>query len=325
MWIESSAPSNIALIKYMGKVDSQSNVATNASLSFTLEKLRTFVRVRNSESATDSWSSYKRSDLRPIELSENGKKKFLKHLLFLKEVFSIETTLEVESANNFPSDCGLASSASSFAALTLATYKWATQNKVLPENKFTSEELATFSRKGSGSSCRSLFAPWAIWNKDGARGVDLPVQHLKHQVLLCDETIKNVSSSEAHKRVLSSDMFVGRIERAEQRLEIILKALSEENWKLVYEICWNELWDMHTLFHTSNPPFFYMNETSLKSLKIINEYWQIHNDGPVVTMDAGSNIHLLFRVDQKAAYFEMIHKFRDHMAIWTDEGYLARI
>lgn len=45
MWIEASAPSNIALIKYMGKTDAVSNKPTNVSISYTLDELKTFVRM----------------------------------------------------------------------------------------------------------------------------------------------------------------------------------------------------------------------------------------------------------------------------------------
>ena len=67
-WIETSAPSNIALIKYMGKSDSAVNRPTNASLSWTLENLRTYVRIQKCETLTsDQWSAFQRNDLRPIE------------------------------------------------------------------------------------------------------------------------------------------------------------------------------------------------------------------------------------------------------------------
>ena len=54
--IEVSAPSNIALIKYMGKQNSSSNVPTNASLSYTLENLRTTVRMDAISGDKDQWA-----------------------------------------------------------------------------------------------------------------------------------------------------------------------------------------------------------------------------------------------------------------------------
>jgi diphosphomevalonate decarboxylase len=325
-WVEASAPSNIALIKYMGKVETKLNRPTNSSLSYSLEKLRTFVRLRQSESLTeDRWAPFERSDLLKIQLSEKGRAKFLTHFEVLKKEFKLKGFFEIESANNFPADCGLASSASSFAALTLAVHDWAVKNAPGVMVPYRPKELSKLSQRGSGSSCRSFFTPWALWHQEGAEAMQFPYQGLKHQVILCDQNVKEVSSSEAHIRVTTSDLFKGRPERAEERLKHLVQALREQQWKAAYQITWNEFWDMHMLFHTANPPFMYMNDVSFRVLKELNEYWNTKADGPLITMDAGSNVHLLFRPDQKSHYFEMINRFRDVASLWTDEGYLERL
>jgi len=325
-WVEASAPSNIALIKYMGKVDTTSNRPTNSSLSFCLDKLRTFVRIReNANLQMDTWSSYQRVDLLPIQLSEKGMQKFLKHFDFLKKEFKIKGFFEIESANNFPADCGLASSASSFAALTLVTHNWAVEMSQGHLSAYRPKELARLSQKGSGSSCRSFFTPWALWHQEGAESITLPEQNLKHQVVLCDTQVKTVSSSEAHQRVLTSDLFQGRPQRAEERLRHLIQVMRAKDWAKTYEICWTEFWDMHVLFHTSRPAFMYMNENSQKILGVLLQLWTQTKDGPLVTMDAGSNIHLLYRADQQELYQQVIQQLRPLAPLWTDEGYLEKL
>lgn len=326
MWFEASAPSNIALIKYMGKTDTKNNKPTNSSFSYCLEKLRTYVRIRKLEGVqADIWSAYQRDDLRPIELSEKGRNKFLAHFELLKKEFKLEGFYEVQSANNFPSDCGLASSASSFAALTLAAHEVMLKSNEGARLAYRPKELAKLSQRGSGSSCRSFFSPWSLWHSEGAEATQIPYSILKHQVLLCDESIKSVSSSDAHIRVLTSDLFKGRVERAEARLQKLISALRAEKWKDSFELCWNEFWDMHTLFHTSSPGFMYMNASTMKALAMLHKNWLEQGDGPLVTMDAGSNIHLLFRPDQKSLYFQSIDIFRPELSMWTDEGYLQKL
>lgn len=329
MWIESSAPSNIALIKYMGKTNANLNAPANSSFSFCLENLRSFVRIKkNNELTVDSWKPLIRENLWPIELSEKGREKFLVHLSFLKKEFRVEGFFDIESANNFPSDCGLASSASSFAALTLAVHDWVIKTSEVTKMPYLAKELAKLSQKGSGSSCRSFFSPWALWHARGAESILIPYESLKHQVLMCDIQIKQVSSSEAHSRVVTSDLFPGRVERAEARLVKLIEALRAQNWKQAFEICWNEFWDMHTLFHTSSPGFIYMNEGSMKALKMLHHNWMMNGDGPLITMDAGSNIHLLYRPDQNDQYYDVIslcREFMPEMPLWTDEGYLAAL
>jgi diphosphomevalonate decarboxylase len=201
----------------------------------------------------------------------------------------------VRSANEFPGDCGLASSASSFAALTLAFHNFARSEWGL--NKSISE-LAQLSRQGSGSSCRSFFSPWGLWKNNEVGALDLPINDLLHFVVIVDQEKKSVSSSEAHKRVVSSDLFVGRPERANKRLDQLIGALKDQKWQSAYEITWVEFMDMHALFETSLPPFRYRNSGSFAALDLFEKQWNEIKDGPLVTMDAGPNVHALYRLDQ---------------------------
>ena len=61
---------------------------------------------------------------------------------------------------------------------------------------------------------------------------------------------------------------------------------------------WDEFMDMHQLFETSNPAFSYQLPACRQVLTELKAYWQAHGDGPLITMDAGSTIHLLYRPDQ---------------------------
>lgn len=200
---------------------------------------------------------------------------------------------------------GLASSASSFAALTSCACQALSSltKKELPEL----EEQAQWSRQGSGSSCRSFFEPWTIWEGNEVYPVDLPYETLIHHVILIEKAPKSVSSSEAHKRVMTSPNYEGRTERACQRLEDLTYALSEQLWEDAYHICFEEFTDMHELFETSIPPFSYQTEESKRILNLLQEYWIMHGDGPIITMDAGANIHMLFREDQKALSEHLIN------------------
>ncbi len=315
----------------MGKVDKSSNTPTNVSFSYTLNELKTFVRMAALDSSDsvqeDQWAPFLREDLMPIQLSEKGKEKFLQFFQILKKEFRLTGFYKIESANNFPSDCGLASSASSFAALTKCAHEFYLQNQPGKLNvaAYTAKELSKLSQKGSGSSCRSFFSPWGLWHESGAEEIRLELNQLQHMVVLCDETIKSVSSSEAHSAVLTSDLFKGRPERANARFQelvnILRKKTGPAEWKSVFEICWNEFWDMHVLFHTAKPAFMYMNAGSQLALTQILDFWRKDNDGPVVTMDAGSNIHLLFRQDQTLLFERYISHFLKDFNLWAKNGY----
>lgn len=295
--VTAKAPSNIALIKYMGKTDSQVNTATNSSISFTLPHLLTTVTICLRSEPGAEWKSLNEG----FHLSPIGLNKFLAHWERCQRRIapSFSQGVIISSGNNFPSDCGLASSASSFAALTEAAHQFFSQLGMV-ERAWTREDLAQLSREGSGSSCRSFFWPWVYWSQDAVKPIESVWKSLHHSVVIVDETQKKVSSSEAHKRVLSSSLFEGRILRAEKRSEKLQSLLKDASaWNALYELSWSEFWDMHALFETSCPSFYYMSPKSLLALRHLQNEWELRGDGPVVTMDAGPNVHLLYRPDQR--------------------------
>lgn len=297
-----SAPSNIALIKYMGKkTDGQ---PVNSSLSYTLHHLQSYVEIEEAEK--DSWERLSSIAVEEWTLNREGIDRFMAHFSNLRTKFSLPGNYTIRSANTFPSDCGLASSASSFAALTLCFAK-VLKSKL--EKDLNLEELSLLSQKGSGSSCRSFFQPWAIWEKDRVYEVDLPFNSLLHQVLILNSDKKKISSSQAHKNVQTSLNFQTRPLRAEKRLKELRETLKRKDWKRSYEITWEEFWDMHNLFETSCPPFRYISSKGMEALNVISSYWEDTGDGPIVTMDAGPNIHLLYREDQSKDYTALKSQF----------------
>lgn len=309
---QATAPSNIALIKYMGCQKVGERLPANPSLSYTLKALNTRVELELSEQLTeDCWQTFPNNpycdsiirqvhnDGGMIVLSELEQARFLNHLKFLKTQFNFKGYFIVRSANNFQSACGLASSASSFAALTLCAVK--ALSELCPSHRsgaFSVETMANWSRQASGSSCRSFFSPWALWEGESVRALDLPYPELIHQVVLVDTQKKLISSSEAHRRVLTSPLFAGRAERAADRLKQLLQAMHQQNWPSLYEITREEFLDMHRLFESATEKFSYRQAATLQVLDYWQDYWQKNGDGPLVTMDAGPNVHLLFRPDQ---------------------------
>ena len=78
-----------------------------------------------------------------------------------------------------------------------------------------------------------------------------------------------------------------------------MSAFRSRDWHRAFEIAWEEFQDMHALFATSRPPFGYMTPDSLRVLDVARSQWSDEKDGPLVTMDAGANVHFLFRSDQR--------------------------
>jgi diphosphomevalonate decarboxylase len=292
------APSNIALIKYMGKKEGGKNIPTNPSLSYTLNDLLSTVTLELNPGKRDCWEPLMIPGVdTDFALPIYAQERFLAHLAALKAYFKYSGSFIVRSTNNFPHSSGLASSASSFAALTKCACLALSEltNIHLP----TVETQAQLSRQGSGSSCRSFFSPWALWEDENVHAIEFPYGELIHQAILISHEEKKVSSSAAHELIRSSKTFTTRVNRAENNLKGLITALQSQDWESAFQISWREFQDMHRLFATSNPPFSYLNDQSRQVLELFQQIWQHKNDGPIVTMDAGPNIHLLYRPDQK--------------------------
>lgn len=298
MW-KANAPANIALIKYMGKNETcnKKNIPLNTSISYILPKYLSFVEVSLYEGDSDLFvNNSQLSTTLYSNFSNNEISRFLQHAQFLKEHFEFEKNFSIKSWNNFPTGIGIASSASSFAALTKTIVAAIVdlKNEPYPSNEY----LSQLSRVASGSSCRSFFQPWSIWTPDKAEKLDIPIKDLITSVIIIDKTQKKISSSQAHKLVRTSLLFENRPQRANFRAIQLIDALKNSNWQAAYKIAWQEFMDMHALFHTSDSPFFYITPKSWQILSEVQKFWEDNNDGPIITMDAGPAIHLLWRSDQ---------------------------
>lgn len=290
------APSNIALIKYMGKKDAEINLPLNSSLSYTLNELLSSVTLESHSGVHDMWEPLDLPGYKPFTLSSNAEARYLQHLAMLKAYFNYTGAFIVRSCNNFPQASGLASSASSFAALTICACRALSDLTQTP--LLSVEEQAKWSRKGSGSSCRSFFSPWALWTGHEVKAIDLPYPSLIHQAVVISNDEKGVPSSDAHRMIVTSPFYGNRPQQAAEHLKLLIDAFQAQDWESAYQICWREFQCMHDLFTSCATPFEYITPRSQEVLQLVQDLWMREKDGPIVTMDAGPNIHLLYRSDQ---------------------------
>lgn len=294
------APANIALIKYMGKADVAQHIPANASVSLTLNSLCTKLSVSNSPKDVIC-------DFSGNALSEKATAKFQKHLdrmrselpEFLKRYDlygEIPAGVKIQSENTFPQGAGIASSASSFAALTTGFAAFASNSMDLFKEKLNRDdfriELGALSRLGSGSSCRSFLGPWVSWSGEKISRITADLPKFSDIVIVIDAKEKEVSSSEAHLRVPSSPLWNGRAERANHRAKVLHLALQEGHTREIARLAREEMMEMHSLFHTSEEPFTYWTPGTLEVFRWLKGR-SIANIKPIITMDAGPNIHLL--------------------------------
>ncbi len=301
--VKAFAPVNIALIKYMGK---ENGNPANASFSLTLD-LGTLTQVKELDQGQGE-IFFNASGYVPPEEGLQKVQRFLKHpglWKVLLNMFDFEVVwpihdVEISSVNSVPAGTGIATSASGYAALALAwsallcgsrKNEWCERFK---QDSNLRELLSAVAGKGSGSACRSINGPWVEWRSDGVHSFFGAKNTWSDIILLIDSEAKKVSSSEAHVRVRTSPLFVGRKTRSEERLRQVKSSLQAGNIKALQKQVLDEALDMHELFHTSEPSFSYLKPLSREWIALVQDGSPLlPSQNAVLTLDAGANVHLL--------------------------------
>lgn len=287
MKVTAVAPSNIAFIKYWGRKDEELRLPENGSISMNLSNLLT--------TTTVEFSSIYKGD----EIIINGKKepeeravKVVKHLDRIRKLAKIKDRAKVVSKNNFPQGTGLSSSASGFAALTVAAANAAGL-------KLSEKELSILARQGSGSACRSIpdgFVEWldgdtsetsyakTIFSSDYWDIIDVVC------ILTAEE--KDVSTTEGQKRAATSPFYKLRLQNIKNKIVNIKKAMRDKDFRTFGEITEAEALELHAIMLTSNPSLIYWYPATITIMKHIKK-WRAEGLPVYFTVNTGQNIHLI--------------------------------
>jgi diphosphomevalonate decarboxylase len=197
---------NIALSKYWGKRVGSGNFPAVPSLSVTLSGLstRTVVQFDQALSADHLELSGRRAD----EVAEGRAVALLDRV---RQASGIACFARVESVNDFPTASGLASSASGFAALALASARAAGLD-------WDAARLSDLARRSSASAARSLFGGYVELDAGPPSPTDAdtlqarplaPVHHMPLVVLVCvtTEGAKSVGSTEGMRATLETSPY----------------------------------------------------------------------------------------------------------------------
>ncbi len=292
-----SAPSNIALVKYWGKKPVQ--LPANASLSLTLDKSRTTVETKWQESLE---SEAGLNFLFEGEASPSFNKKIQPWYENLKKDFSFlkSMRLDINSSNSFPHSAGIASSASSMAALSLAILDLAKSHGDfdLDQSEWLNK-VSHYARLGSGSASRSLFpvaATWGLVSNVCASPVNEIHEVYKSfgdAILIVDAGKKSVSSSQGHELMNQHPYKDQRFAMANARVTELIETLKVDDFDKLSTLVEIEALELHSMMMTSSPSFILMKPNTLE---IINRVRAARSLGYELcfTLDAGPNIHLLY-------------------------------
>jgi diphosphomevalonate decarboxylase len=317
------SPSNIALVKYWGKLPGQRPM--NPSLSMTLSRSVTQTTV----TAGSGKSAGRIASVNGLPGHPFTAK--LQHVLdvFLSSTPALsEHTFTVETANTFPHSTGIASSASGLSAFALCLLDIASQaSETIQEPMAFARTASTLARLGSGSACRSVYGGYTVWGKTSliagsSDELALPLidrvhpslDDLHDAILVVSAAPKEVSSTTGHGAMDSHPFRPGRILLANEHLSRILDALQDGDVDELAQVTEAEALALHALIMTSGT--WLMKPATLTIMGKIREARQ--SGMPVwFTLDAGANVHMLYPSGNKEAVEDFI---RSELAAFCENG-----
>ena len=317
------SPSNIALVKYWGKLPGQ--IPMNASLSMTLRNCYTETSVKVTEG--NGLTFFIDEQVKTGFDNKVGKLiTTFKNLYLNGEDFHFN----VKTTNSFPHSSGIASSASSMSALAICLMDLIGKTHEL-------NQVSSLARLGSGSASRSVIPGYSLWGNYQGLGIEGSDQHaidvneiihpsfktLRNSILIVSADEKEVSSTEGH-RLMKDHLFRDiRIDQAKNNLDCLLKALKTGEQDPFISIVEQEALSLHAMMMTSRPSYLLMKPNSLSIIEKIKKFRKETGLFLCFTLDAGPNIHLLYsesdsNIIEKFLNSEVAHLLVNNQII-TDE------
>ncbi|RME08403.1 MAG: diphosphomevalonate decarboxylase [Anaerolineae bacterium] len=281
------ACSNIAFIKYWGNRDAALRLPANGSLSMNLDSLTTRTTVR-----FDPRLEADVLILNGESAAEEARRRVSDFLEIVRRMAGMPTKARVESENNFPMGAGIASSASAFAALSLAAS--AAAGLLLDE-----AALSRLARRGSGSACRSVpggFVEWQAGQGDEdsyARSI-APPEHwpLTDCVAIISRAHKQTGSSAGHALADTSPLHPARLRQADENLRRCRQAILRRDFEALAAVTELDCHLMHAVMMTSSPPLLYWQPGTLAVMQAVRA-WRKEGLPVLYTIDAGANVHVI--------------------------------
>jgi diphosphomevalonate decarboxylase len=282
---------NIAFIKYWGNRDQQLRLPSNGSISMNLDGLHTRTRVRF-DPALDRDSLV----VNDRQLSGPALTRVRLHLERVRRLAGIATSAEVTSSNNFPMGAGIASSASAFAALSLAACAAAGLD-------LSERDLSRLARLGSGSACRSIPGGFVEWqpgtgDEDSYAFSLAPADHwaLADCIAVVSHKHKPTGSSEGHLLADTSPLQAARLLQVPRHLEDCRRAILTKDFELLADTMELDSNLMHAVIMTTSPSVLYWQAPTVSVMQAVRA-WRKAGASAAYTIDAGPNVHVICLAD----------------------------
>ena len=213
----------------------------------------------------------------------------------IRERSDIHVKAEIISENNFPTGAGLASSASGFAALTLASCKAAGL-------ELSKKEMSILARRGSGSAPRSIFGGFVEMNvgvcADGhdsyaTQIADESFWPLHVLIVITSRDEKKMSSSQGMiQTARTSPFFEKWVNSSKSDLDKMRSAINDHNFEILGALSEHNCLKMHGLALSARPGIIYWNGVTVDVMNAVREMRR-NNIPAYFTIDAGPQVKIL--------------------------------
>ena len=248
-----------------------------------------------------------------VSSDQNGQdeiQRIIEHLDRVRALAKINYRAKVVTKNNFPTSTGLSSSASGFAALTLAASKAAGLN-------LSEKELSILARQGSGSACRSIPDGFVEWLDGDTNETSYSVSlyppnywEIVDVVTIVSKNKKEIATSQGQKLANSSLFFAVRLKRIKEKTQAIKKYMKIKNFKEFGELIEQEALELHAIMLTSTPPLIYWLPGTLRIMYAVKK-WRQEGLQVYFTVNTGQDIHLICQKKDQELVVKKAKKISD--------------
>jgi diphosphomevalonate decarboxylase len=278
------AHANIALAKYWGKADVRRNLPAVPSLSLTLSGMRTTTEVSFlSELSVD--------ELVLSGVAQQGKPlaRATKLLDEVRGLAGVTTRARVRSHNDFPTASGLASSASGFAALALASVR--ALGLELPI-----EKVSALSRAASASAARSLFGGYVELGASAESAARVaPPEHwpLCMLVAVTSEAAKDTGSTDGMQHTANtSPYYPSWVSDSPRLFDAVKGAVLAKDFERLAPAVEQSALMMHASMLAAAPALVYFRPATLGVIEVVRAERRA-GVACCFTIDAGPHVKVL--------------------------------
>jgi phosphomevalonate decarboxylase len=197
--------------------------------------------------------------------------------------------VRLESENSFPSNVGLGSSASGFAAAAMALAEAA-------ELDLSRPEISAIARRGAASAARSVTGGFSYLNAglndEDCRSERLPTDLGENLKMVIGLVPAHKDTDDAHREAEASHMFDARMAHVHEQLQTMRDALRENDFDRAFELAEKDSLSLAATTMTGDAGWVYWKPATLAIFEKVREM-RAEDDIPVYfSTDTGATVYV---------------------------------